>query len=118
MTKTMKLGDKLAADLRDVIRSLSALADSIEGATPAQNADAPAASEAQANVQTVSAQSQTYAEPLTLEAVRAVLGEKSRAGFTAQVRELLLAHGADRLSAIDPAEYAALMEEAEGLANG
>lgn len=54
-------------------------------------------------------------KPLTLEEVRAVLAEKSRAGHTAEVRELLNRHGADKLSEIDPAEYAALLAEAEVL---
>ena len=54
-------------------------------------------------------------KPLTLEEVRAVLAEKSRAGHTAEVKELLARHGADKLSEIDPAEYAALLAEAEVL---
>lgn len=54
-------------------------------------------------------------KPLTLEEVRAVLAEKSRAGHTAEVRELLNKHGADKLSGIDPVEYAALLAEAEVL---
>lgn len=52
---------------------------------------------------------------LTLEEVRAVLAEKSRSGHTEEVRELLAKHGADKLSEIDPAEYAALLAEAEVL---
>ena len=54
-------------------------------------------------------------KPLTLEEVRAVLAEKSRSGHTEEVRGLLAKHGADKLSEIDPAEYAALLAEAEVL---
>lgn len=54
-------------------------------------------------------------KPLTLEEVRAVLAEKSRAGHTAEVKGLLNKHGADKLSEIDPAEYAVLLAEAEVL---
>ena len=57
-------------------------------------------------------------KPITLEAVRAVLAEKSRAGHTAEVRELLEKHGAGKLSEINPAEYPALLAEAEALGNG
>jgi len=57
-------------------------------------------------------------KPLTLEAVRAVLAEKSRAGHTARVRELLEKHGAKKLSEINPSEYPALLAEAEVLGNG
>lgn len=56
------------------------------------------------------------AEPvLTLEAVRAVLAEKSRAGFTAQIRSLLQKYGADRLSSVDTENYKALLADVEGL---
>lgn len=56
------------------------------------------------------------AEPvLTLEAVRAVLADKSRAGFTSQIRSLLQKYGADKLSGVDPANYKALLADVEGL---
>ena len=54
---------------------------------------------------------------ITLEQVRAVLADKSRAGHTTEVRTLLQKYGADRLSQIDPANYEALLRGAEGLAN-
>ena len=54
---------------------------------------------------------------LTLEAVRAVLADKSRAGFTAQVRSLLQKYGADKLSGVAPANYKALLADAEELNN-
>ncbi|OJU09172.1 MAG: DNA ligase [Clostridiales bacterium 43-6] len=57
-------------------------------------------------------------KPITLEAVRAVLAEKSRAGHTAEVRVLLEKHGAGKLSEIDPSKYSALLAEAEVLGNG
>ena len=58
----------------------------------------------------------TPTEPvLTLEAVRAVLANKSRAGFTVQIRSLLQKYGADKLSGIDPANFKALLADVEGL---
>lgn len=58
----------------------------------------------------------TAAEPvLTLEAVRAVLADKSRAGFTSQIRSLLQKYGTDKLSGIDPANYKALLADVEEL---
>lgn len=54
-------------------------------------------------------------KPLTLEDVRTILAEKSRAGFTEQVREIIAKHGAKKLSGIDPAEYAAVIAEVEVL---
>lgn len=59
------------------------------------------------------------AEPaLTLEQARAVLADKSRKGFTAQIRSLLQKYGAAKLSGIDPANYEALLAEVEVLGNG
>jgi hypothetical protein len=55
---------------------------------------------------------------LKLEDVRAVLAEKSRAGHTAEVRALLQKYGAAKLSEIDPANYEALMKDAEVIGNG
>lgn len=59
------------------------------------------------------------AEPvLTLEQVRAVLADKSRMGFTAEIRSLLQKYGVPKLSGIDPANYKALVADAEVLGNG
>ena len=59
------------------------------------------------------------AEPqLTLEQVRAVLADKSRMGFTAEIRALLQKYGATKLSGIDPVNYKALVADAEVLGDG
>jgi len=55
---------------------------------------------------------------ITLEEVRCVLSEKSRDGYTAEVRSLLLKHGAEKLSEINPSVYPMLLSEAEVLGNG
>ena len=52
---------------------------------------------------------------VTLEEVRAVLAEKSAAGHTPEMRELLRAFGADRLSAVNPKDYAAIKAKAEAI---
>ena len=54
-------------------------------------------------------------KPLTLEDVRAVCADKSRSGFTAEVKAILTKHGADKLSEVEPAEYKALLAEVEVL---
>ena len=63
-------------------------------------------------------QAQPESRPYSLEDVRALLLAKNRAGFREEVKALLLKHGAERLTDIDPAEYAVLMTEAEVLGNG
>lgn len=55
------------------------------------------------------------AKEYTFTEVRTFLAEKSRAGHTAEVKKILAAHGADKLSDLDKAEYAAVMAEAEVL---
>ncbi len=50
---------------------------------------------------------------ITLEKVRAVLADKSRAGHTADVRALLEKHGAKKLSQVNPQHYEAMLKEAE-----
>jgi hypothetical protein len=59
----------------------------------------------------------TPEKAMTLEEVRAILAEKSRDGFTAQVRDLLLKYGANKLSELDPTSYKALVADAEVLGN-
>ena len=51
----------------------------------------------------------------TIEQVRAILAEKSQAGFTAQVKELLQSFGSVKLSGIDQSRYSELIEAAKAL---
>ena len=52
---------------------------------------------------------------ISLEKVRGVLADKSRSGHTAEVRAIIKKYGADRLSELDPKDYAAVLKEAEVL---
>lgn len=54
---------------------------------------------------------------LTLEEVRAVCAEKSRLGFTDDVKAIIEKHGADKLSDIDPSKYESVLKEVEVLGN-
>lgn len=116
--------------LLDVIGDLRSLADSLQAVADAAaendaSAEMTATKEAEEKGRPKAATKKTTAKktpnaepdekPLTLEEVRAVLAEKSRAGHTAEVKELLNKHGADKLSEIDPAEYPALLAKAEVL---
>ncbi len=54
----------------------------------------------------------------TYEETRAILAEKSRTGFRAEVKALLTAHGVKQLSDItDPTILTAIVAEAEGIGN-
>lgn len=107
--------DLCIGELRNAAQSLTAVANS-----QSTLSDKNASTESEAKVSTPSAQSETKAKPkpVTLEQVRAVLAEKSRSGYTVGVRELLLKHGATKLSEINPAEFETLLREAAAIGLG
>jgi len=125
----VKLLLDVIGDLRSLADSLQAVADAVAdngaaevGTTvtkePEETGKAGKAGKTAKNTakkDAKAAKQEPEEKPLTLEEVRAVLAEKSRSGHTEEVRELLAKHGADKLSEIDPAEYAALLAEAEVL---
>ena len=123
----VKLLLDVIGDLRSLADSLQAVADAVadNGAAEAELTTAKepekagrggkAAAKNTAKKDAKAAKQEPEEKPLTLEEVRAVLAEKSRSGHTEEVRELLNKHGADKLSEIDPAEYPALLAEAEVL---
>ena len=100
----------LANDIACTIATLQAIADELMTAYPSSDYrdDEPAH------------EVETPAPPktITLEAVRAVLAEKSRDAHTEAIRGLLEKHGAVKLSDIDPGKYGELLEDAEVLGNG
>ena len=100
--------------LLDVVDDLRSLADSIQAVVTAIADDSTEATAAESAASSPSA-NVGGEKPIPLEQVRAYLGQKSREGYTAEVRELLRKYGADKLSAIDPKDYAALMHDAEVL---
>lgn len=55
---------------------------------------------------------------LTLEEVRAVLADKSMAGFREEVKALITGLGVSRLSEVPAEKYKELVEQAEALGNG
>lgn len=119
----VKLLLDVIGDLRSLADSLQAVADAVadNGAAEAGRTDtkepekAGKAGKTAKKEEKPAAKQETEEKALTLEEVRAVLAEKSRSGHTEEVRALLNKHGADKLSEIDPAEYAALLAEAEVL---
>ena len=122
----VKLLLDVIGDLRSLADSLQAVADAVadNGAAeaemtatkgPEKAGKTGKAAKNTAKKDAKAAKQEPEEKPLTLEEVRAVLAEKSRSGHTEEVRALLNKHGADKLSEIDPAEYAALLAEAEVL---
>ena len=58
-----------------------------------------------------------HAPVVSLEEVRGVLAALSSQGMTVKVRELIVAAGADKLSAVDPSKYGELLAQARELAD-
>ena len=104
--------------LIDGFRKLSAdaaeIADLLSGTeAPAKKPVEPA--EPELEVPAEAAPAKVYSK----EEVRAILADKSRSGFRAEVKALLTKHGAKQLSDItDPNELAAIVAEAEVIGNG
>ena len=108
-------------DVRSLGDSLQALADAMASGEPKEEPKKKTRTKAEPKPKAqepAPAEAEPEKKPLTLEEVRMVLAEKSRAGYTAEVKSLITQHGADRLSDVDPAEYEALLSEAEVLGNG
>ena len=55
---------------------------------------------------------------IPFEKVRKLLAEKSQAGYTDEVKELINKYGATKLSGISPEHYEEVVREAEVLGNG
>lgn len=93
MTKEELAG--LAAELKKCGAALVKIAASLEAPEPEVSLKAP--------------------EPptLTLEEVRKVAADKSRQGFTEEVRELIQEYGADKLSTMDPEKYGTFLKDLE-----
>jgi hypothetical protein len=98
-------------DIRSLADSLQAVATALgqsgseDTTTPAQAPETPPAP----------APAAPPSKAITLEEVRAVLAERSHDGYTDQVRGLLQKYGAEKLSGVDPTNYAALLKDAEVL---
>ena len=93
----IKLLKDVVDDIRALSESLGTLADDLETSEPK-----------------VLKQEETK-PALTLSDVRAVLAKKSQAGFTKEIKALIHKYGAEKLSAVDPKHYEALLKEVEEL---
>ena len=106
MTKKDKA--TLVEGLKRICADLAVLVTLFEDDEPPGKQDAPADEEPKAP-------EKVY----TYEEVRAILAEKSRTGFRAEVKAILTKHGVAQLSDVtDPKEFAAIVAEAEEIKVG
>ena len=93
--------EKVAGDIRSLADCVRAVCTAEEDGQPESVKEAP--------------EPPVEAPAIPLEKVRGVLADKSRGGKTAGVRAIIKRYGADRLSGIDPKDYAAVLRDAEVL---
>jgi hypothetical protein len=104
--------------LLDVVNDMESLTESLRTLANAIASDeASVESEEKPSAQEIQ-EVKPAAKTISVEDVRAVLTPISQSGKTAQVKALLIKHGANRLSDIDPSKYESLLADAEVLANG
>lgn len=117
MSKVKLLIDVIS-DVRSLADSLQAVANAMTENEPADEPVVKAPKEAKAKAEskkTAAKEKPAEVKLPTLEEVRSVLATKSREGHTAEVKELLIKHGANKLSEIAQKEYPALLADAEVL---
>lgn len=97
---------ELAQALNQLIAAATAVRDCL-GADKAPKAEAESVKKETPNVE---------AEPAyTFADVRKAFSAKAHAGFTEQIKSLITAYGADKLSAIREADYPNLMKDLEAI---
>lgn len=106
--------------LLDVVSGMRSLADSLQAIADVMDGDESVkTAEPTASVHDVEPKKmeKPKKKEITLEEVRAKLAEKSQAGLTAEVREIINKYGGSKLSEVDPKHYADMLKGAEVLGN-
>lgn len=102
------------AKMKDLFGALSAICDHAQGILE-EVESIRALFSAEEDPKMIEAEFTEPEKTYSLEDVRAVLVAKTKAGFRTDVKALLEAHGAVKLNDLNPAEYAAVIAEAEGI---
>ena len=113
---------ELALDIAKLSKTLTILAAEVESVLMQQTAvEAVTETVQEAKQEPVSKEKNLKASlkedksVVTIEQVRAVMAEKSQAGFTNKVKEVLEKFGAAKLSAVKPEDYEALLAAASAI---
>lgn len=69
------------------------------------------------SAETENAAPENKKEPLSFTDLRARLAQRSREGFTVEIKTILRKYGAEKLSAIQPDKYEAVLNEVEALSH-
>lgn len=110
----MDKAKRVADDLRKCADILRGLADLLT-----ETEDAKASTEGpEKPVEAPAKESKASAAAASLAKEKPIAAKIARAGGTEQVKALIEKHGADKLSAVPPEQYGALLKELEGIGNG
>lgn len=122
----LSLINELALDLDKLSKTLLLVVEKTTNAPAQENAEkqeAQPVKQEQSKQETVKPEKASGTESsnkeeksvVTIEQVRAVLAEKSQAGLTSKVKELLESFGANKLSAVAAEDYGNLLAAAKEL---
>lgn len=110
-TELLKMADHLAV----VVESLRVLAGAEESTAVNQEKQEKAEKQTDTAASENSTASKNQTVSIKVEAIRAVLAEKSQDGKSKEIKALLSKYGAIKLSAVKPEDYEALYQEAKVL---
>lgn len=111
----------IAKDLMSIAQKSEKISAAVEGIIsliqekPVPAVEKKAAPKALPEKKTEDAEATEPVKEYSFTDVRTILAEKSRAGHTVEIKEILTKHGAEKLSGIKPEDYAALVAEVEVL---
>jgi predicted Holliday junction resolvase-like endonuclease len=106
--------------LLDVVSDMRSLADSLQAAAEVMAGNEPVETEETTTIVKEPEPKKTEKpkkKEITLEEVRAKLAEKSQAGLTGEVREIIKKYGGSKLSEVAQEHYADMLKDAEVLGN-
>ena len=110
-TDTAKTGESEIAAKEDAAKT--AYAEEAQAPADTAKTDPETTTETTAEPESISGKVYTYEE------ARAILAEKARTGFRAEVKAILTRHGVNQLSEVkDPGTLAAIVAEAEAISIG
>lgn len=119
----LSLINELALDLEKLSKTLLLVVEKTTNASAQENAEKQPAQQELPKQEVTKSEKVSGTESsnkeekpaVTIEQVRAVLAEKSQAGLTSKVKELLESFGANKLSAVAAEDYEKLLAVAKDL---
>ena len=116
MSKMSNL-DSMLNELRRNAKSVLELADALEKEFSTQSENAPKKKAVAKEETAPVAENAAPETEINLSDIKAIRMQKSRAGYDAEVHELIRSYGVPKLSAIDKSHYPELLQKAEVIGN-